>query len=125
MKNNIASFYLRELNDGGFDSIMAEVFRVLGVREYEKRHSDNYPGGQYATGAALGFTIVGAVAAEPEFPDYSYVVIVKPKTQITDGTSIAGIEEMIAKELSRGGFSVLVDIDVGKKGGRTLCFSGQ
>lgn len=121
----ITSLYVRTPDDTGLDSVMSSVFSILGIKEQQKRFSDNYAGGEYITGMVLGLQINGCRADDSEFHDYHYWLMIRPKSglRLMDEKSISGMRELVAQELANNGYSVALDMDAGKKNSRRVLFS--
>lgn len=124
MKQTTVSLYLRMVDDAGFDSVAERIFSVLDIRDFQKRYSVNYPRGEYITSTVLGLSVILSRADDPEFRDYQYWVTMKPINgfKITNESALSGIGELVAKLLSRNGFSVAMDVDVGRRGGGRILF---
>lgn len=112
------------VDDAGFDSVAERIFSVLDIRDFQKRYSVNYPRGEYITSTVLGLSVILSRADDPEFRDYQYWVTMKPINgfKITNESALSGIGELVAKLLSRNGFSVAMDVDVGRRGGGRILF---
>lgn len=119
-----ASLYIRADSECDFDSFVVRLFSALGVGEFKKRESSNYPGGEYAVGAALGYVIMTSIADDSEFSEYQYWLGIKTRADIVvaDKTLVSGVGDLVARHLANNGFSVALDLDIGKKGGRRVLF---
>jgi hypothetical protein len=121
----LASLYIRADSECDFDSFVVRLFSALGVGEFEKRESSNYPGGEYVKGAALGYVMRASIADDSDFSEYQYWLGIETRAGIViaDKTPLSGVGDLVARHLANSGFAVALDVDIGKKGGRRVLFA--
>jgi hypothetical protein len=107
---NVSMFFIKAVqNKRNLAEVAADVFRSLGMKEWEERHSANYPPSEhYFAGYAKNACVQVYDCDDVRTPDYPFQLEVgKPTWRV--GSGIIDINPpTIAKLLVAGGFIVFV-----------------
>ncbi len=103
-----AHLYIQNNDQQNLDAFSKQVFTLLNVGKMETHYSVNHPGGHYVYAEALGLKIKLMEADSAEFPDYQFWIVFSPKVDIatTDGHSLDGLADIVARYLSQNGMKI-------------------
>jgi hypothetical protein len=109
---NITMIFVRGRKaDAPLTEVAAEVFRALGVSEWEERESSNYPpDGHYFAGYCENAEVTVFDDDSKRTPDYPFAVSVEDSTWRKGPGVIVRDVEGVAKALSASGFTVFVPV---------------
>lgn len=106
-----ATFFITRKADENLHSVAAAVFRALGVTEWEKRDSSNYPpDDHYFAGYSENAGVTVYDADDERTPDYPFRVAIEAASWSKGHGIIAIGEATVVAALAASGFTVFVPV---------------
>lgn len=86
------------------------MYRILNICDFSRRESDNYFGGEYFVGKALGIKVTIAITDDASFSDYHFWVTYSADgVQIEDKSLFENVADLVARYLAIEAYEVLRD----------------
>lgn len=112
--------YLMNSAIGSFEQYVTKLCEDAGLRTPELRSSDHVASGQYAVTTCIGIQLKLALADDPDYEDFDYVVSLKLPNSMRDtpDADFGGFGDILCRSLTRAGWRVARSPDGGLVGGR-------
>ena len=102
----------------------AIVFHALNIGIFSRRESDNYIGGEYFVGKALGIKVKVALADDSEFSDYQFwMTFSTDEVWIEDQGIFENLADVVARYLTLKDYQVARDPSSGRIGAPKIIYS--
>lgn len=102
-----------------------EVQRLIGCREPELRHSDNYPDSLYYHLRVFGISIIVSLADEGSMPEFNFKIVLRDEhaSPSTDASFTVQMGDRLAKCMVRIGYLAAIPQNYGVDGSPIAYYS--